>query len=157
MAKIFITLLIGMALGAALVFVGLHLHGGSSGSTDFAALHSRLAGNGSLSTGQSDSPSDAVLLMQTDTALCDQPYFVALYELSADYFARGIDNADAGEFAEIVFDHARNSGFFTAEETEGWIDHISAIPGQMVEIYRNDPTALDTCYNFQVAAVGPPN
>ncbi len=144
---------VGLALGGAAIV--LHLPGSSANET-FARLHGASAETDSHLVESGHAPSAAMRLMQTDTALCDQPYFIELYELNADYFAKGIDQASAEELEGIIFTHARESGHFTPEEAEGWIAHIQAIPGQFVDIYREDPTVLDNCYNFQVAAVGPP-
>ena len=44
----------------------------------------------------------------------------------------------------------------TPEAAEGWIDHIQAIPGQLIAIIREDPAVLDSCANYSVALVGPP-
>ncbi len=143
--KIAAILILGILAG--LVIAHAPITGHFSGNDSFAALHG--SGEGAV-------PSSAMSLMQTDTALCDQPYFIEVYELSVSYAAVGSENMQAEEFADILFTHARESGYFTAEEAESWIEHIEAIPGQLVDIYREDPTVLDNCYNFQVAAVGPP-
>ncbi len=148
--KMVAAVILVVGLGAAAAHSGLFTNEHIGGGTAFAALHGQSASE------QGGDPSPAVSLMQTDTALCDQPYFIAVYELSADYFSRGIENVELQEFETLMFGHARESGFFTEEEAEGWIQHIAAIPGQLIQIYRDDPTVLDTCFNFQVAAVGPP-
>ena len=143
-------------LAIAAVLVAMHMPGSPEAGGGFAAFHSSL-GNGEPGPGnQAETWSEAMKLMQTDTALCEQPYFIEMYELSAGYFSDSADQANGKDFADLLFAHARESGFFTAEEAEGWIEHISAIPGQFVEIVRGDPAVLDSCYNFQVAAVGPP-
>lgn len=149
--KIAITLIIGVILGVVISHTGPGILGDTRGQINFAALH----GN----TATADSPgadgSNAVALMNTDTALCDQPYFAEVYALAVEFFSGSEEEITAENLAALMFDHARHSGHFTAEEAEGWIEHIKAIPGQFVEIYREDPTVIDNCYNFQVAAVGP--
>jgi len=155
--KIAIALIIGISLGMVITLaadpITKHLTNSNAGfaghisSTENAAF--QLHGNESTS-------SPAMSLMQTDTALCDQPYFVEVYEISASFFSAGAENIQADEFADLLFGHARDSGYFSEQEAEAWISHIKDIPGQVVEIFREDPTVLDNCYNFQVAAVGPP-
>lgn len=154
--KTVITLIVGIGLGITLAVGVAQLGDKSSVAIDFASLHDNIANT--LSTGDEShsTPSAAMRLMQTDTALCDQPYFVEVYELSKDYLSRGAESAQEDEFAELMFSHARNSGFLSPDEAEAWIEHIKAIPGQMIDIYSEDPNALDTCLDFQVAAVGPP-
>jgi hypothetical protein len=47
-------------------------------------------------------------------------------------------------------------GASTAGDREAWVDHVKDIPGQLVEIIREDPAVVDSCANFSVALVGPP-
>lgn len=154
--KAALILITGILLGLVFAHAGGIVFGQSDGGVDFARFHGGL-GKQHLSPDDSTAAAgSAMSLMQTDIALCDQPYFVEVYELSVEYFATGIDNVQAEDFAELMFDHARHSGYFSAQEAEAWIEHIKAVPGQFVEIIREDPAVLDNCYNFQVAAVGPP-
>lgn len=154
--KIAISLIAGIFLGLGIAFASGPVLEHLTDPEDFASFHGRPDTAGTHNTENSTLPSPAVSLMQTDTALCDQPYFIEMYELGVAYFSAGIENVQAEDFSKIVFDHARNSGYFTTEEAENWISHIKDIPGQTVEIFREDPTLFDNCFNFQVAAVGPP-
>ena len=144
--KIAAALLIGIVLGA----LAMHLNFGAGTAPESGFSLAALHGGGQAPQ------TSAAALMQTDTALCDQPYFQEVYGLSVDYFSQNSTTANAEEFASLLFDHARNSGHFNPEEAEAWIGHIKNIPGQLIEIYAEDSTSLDSCYNFQVAAVGPP-
>lgn len=154
--KIAISLIAGIFLGLVIAYASGPVLEHFTDQGDFAGLHGRLDAAGTHNAENSTMPSPAVSLMQTDTALCDQPYFIEMYELGAAYFSAGIENIQAEDFSEVLFDHARNSQYFTTQEAESWISHIKDIPGQTVEIFREDPTLFDTCYNFQVFAVGPP-
>lgn len=154
--KVAVSLIIGIGLGLGIAYGSGPVLGHFGAQGNFAQFHSRTDAADSSFAGNSTLSSPAVILMQTDTALCDQPYFVELYELSISYFSTGSENVNAEEFAENIFDHARNSGYFTAEEAQTWINHINNIPRQFVEIFEEDPTVLDSCIDFQLAAVGPP-
>ena len=146
--KIAAALLIGFVLGVG----AMHLPFATGETADIHGNIMSLHGEY-----QTTETSAAMLLMQTDTALCEQPYFIEVYALSQEYFTTHGDRAETEEFSKIMFDHARNSGHFNAHEAEGWIEHIKDIPGQFVSIYKEDPDFLNSCYGFQVAAVGPPH
>jgi len=149
--KILISLFAGVGLTLVLLHLDSSVFGDGESGHSLAALH----GNVTQADSQSEM-SAAMQLMQTETALCDQPYFREVYELEVEYFSRDASEITAEGNAELLFEHARTSGHFTAEEAEGWIAHIKDIPAQLVDIYLEDSTVLDSCYNFQVAGVGPP-
>lgn len=154
--KILIALITGIALGLVIAHVSGPIVAHFSGNEGFAILHGRAAVGHAQGLSEESNPANAMSLMQTDTALCDQPYFVEVYELNVAMFSQGVESVRPEQLAEAMFDHARNSGYFTPEQAEAWIDHIKDIPGQFVDILREDPSVLDSCYNFQVASVGPP-
>lgn len=153
--KTSIVLVVGIVIGMTMSHgSGLVLdHFGKQ--QDFAGLHTNFLGTESSSSENLSSHSNATALMQTDTPLCDQPYFRELYSITNDYFSEPSSVNQADEFAEIVFNHARSSGYFSPNEADAWIEHIIDIPGQLVEIHDEDPAVFDSCYSFQVAAVGP--
>jgi len=154
--KIAITLFVGTLLGLVISHAADPIASHLSSTPGFAGHYSNTENAGFQFHGNDSAPSPTMGLMQTDTALCDQPYFVEVYELSVLFFTENVENTRANDFADVLFGHARTSGHFSEEEAEAWITHIKGIPSQLVEIYREDPTVLDNCYNFQVAAVGPP-
>ncbi len=148
-------LLVGVLLGIAIAHAGIPLLGQDNQALDFASLHRKLAGSDQQVSQNSVQASAATTLMQTDTALCDQPYFMDLYKVTQSYFSIDSKEPSSDEFADIVFEHARNSGYFSAEEAGQWIEHIIEIPEQFVAIHRADPKVFSSCHSFQVAAVGP--
>lgn len=149
--KTAITLVFGMVLGVVGLHLGSSLFSESQAAIDFAALHGQ-----AQEADSSQTSSETMNLMNTETALCDQPYFREVYEMGVEFFSGNEENITTENLEKLMFDHARNSGYFTPEEAEGWISHIKAIPGEFIEIYREDPTVVDSCYYWQVAAVGPP-
>lgn len=154
--KVAVSLTLGIVLGLVIANVSGAVFGHFTEQEGFARFHPGEGATASNSADNSTTPSPAIRLMQTDTALCDQPYFVELYELSNSSFSPGAEKLRAEEYAEVVFEHARNSGYFTAEEAETWIRHIENVPFELVGILEEDPAVFDSCYNFQVAVVGPP-
>lgn len=154
--KIVISLIVGIFLGLGIAHASGPVLEHFAVQGDFADFHAGVNSTGAHDPESSTKPSPAVSLMRTEIGLCDQPYFIEMYELGAAYFSAGIENARTKELEGLVFDHARNSGYFTMQEAEDWISHIKNIPGELIEIFREDPTLFDTCFNFQVALVGPP-
>ena len=151
--KIAMAFIIGLVLGGVLM---MHLQGSAQGNS---AVHPGITDlhNSVRSTVSAESKmSETQRLMNSDIALCDQPYFAEVYALSVEFFAQDVDEVSGEQLAEVMFDHARHSGYFSSAEAEAWIDHIKDIPQQFVDIYREDPSVLDSCYDWQVAAVGPP-
>lgn len=154
--KTVLTLFAGIIIGLVIALLGSHLASNTPQQSLIERFHN---GAGALDSQIENSASPLLSALQTmnsETALCDQPYFAELYDLNVAYFASKADNIDAVEFADVIFDHARQSGHFSPQEAEAWIEHIELIPGQLVEIIEEDPTVLENCYNWQVAAVGPP-
>jgi hypothetical protein len=79
----------------------------------------------------------------------------AFYALSAEMLgtsARGLDFADYRDRSYAIF---REFGVSMGMSPEGMVDHLKAIPGQMVEIVKDDPKVLDSYDNFVVALMGP--
>lgn len=97
----------------------------------------------------------SVSIRQNDFALCGQPFYDNLYALTVEVFADGASKVMADDYAEQVFALVRSSAEFTAN-ADAFIDHIKDIPGQLVEIIREDSEVLASCANFSVALVGPP-
>ena len=154
--KILAVLTMVISLGLVIAHAAAPISHHFTGSSGFAGHYLNGNNTGFQLHGDETTPSPAMSLMQTDTALCDQPYFVEVYELSVSFFSSGDENIQADEFADLLFGHARDSGYFSEEEAQAWINHIKDIPSQVVAIFHEDPTVLDSCYNFQVATVGPP-
>lgn len=97
----------------------------------------------------------SVSIRQNDLALCGQPFYDNLYALTVEVFADGASKVMADDYAEQVFTLVRSSAEFEGNAA-AFIDHIKDIPGQLLEIIREDPEVLASCANFSVALVGPP-
>jgi hypothetical protein len=83
------------------------------------------------------------------------PNMKRFYQAAIEAFAEGPDKVDAAAFDvtsyAIFRDFARDMGV----QPDAMVDHLKAIPRQMVEIAREDPSVLDSYDAFQVALMGP--
>ncbi len=104
----------------------------------------------------SDNESVTVSIAQNDFDLCTDPFYIGFYEITRQVYAVGIENVTVAALEDKTFSYIRSQAQFTPQQAEGWIEHIKAIPGQLVMIIREDPAVLDSCANFSVALVGPP-
>ena len=102
-------------------------------------------------------------IRQNDFDLCEDAFYVGLYDLSIEVFAVGAENVDVADYQRQIFHYIRTTDTFTmgdgastVGDREAWVDHVKDIPGQLVEIIREDPAVVDSCANFSVALVGPP-
>ena len=129
---------------AGLAFVGLHLTPGLS------------SGHRSLHPAAEEDGPVTVSIRQNDYALCTDPFYVGIYELSARVFAAGADTVDVADYEREIFAYVRSREDMSVEQADAFIDHIQDIPRQLVEIIDEDPAVVDSCANFSVALVGPP-
>lgn len=107
---------------------------------------------------QHASSSDApvtVSMRQNDGALCGTPFWDSIYALTEKVFAIGAANVELAEYERQIFALVRLSEDVPGANAEAFVDHIKDIPGQLVEIIRDDPKVLESCDNFSVALIGP--
>ncbi|MBL4581750.1 MAG: hypothetical protein JKY29_08030 [Gammaproteobacteria bacterium] len=136
------TILLGLT-AVLLTFLGFHLAADSQGEGQFLEMHR-----------VSDAPA-TVSMRQNDFALCGQPFYDDVYALTVEIFAEGAENVNLEYYQEQVFALVRSSEKF-GDDAEAFVVHIKDIPGQLLEIIREDPQVLASCANFSVALVGPP-
>ena len=86
----------------------------------------------------------------------DNPHMKAFYELSKKSFAGGPQRVDFPTYQEQSFAIFREFGKSMGAPPEGMVDHLKAIPGQMLQIVADDPKALDSYESFVTAMMGPP-
>ena len=135
-------ILLGL-LAILLSFGGFHLGANSQSGSQFLEMH-RI----------SDGPT-TVSMRQNDFALCGQPFYDDVYALTVEIFAEGVENVELEHYQEQVFGLVRSSEEF-GDDPEAFVQHIKDIPGQLIEIIREDSEVLASCANFSVALVGPP-
>ena len=80
----------------------------------------------------------------------------AFHALAVETMKGGVDEAEIAEFEKksyVIFgEFAASRGM----KPQGMIDHLKAIPRQVIAIAKEDPNALASFDNFVVAMVGPP-
>jgi hypothetical protein len=76
------------------------------------------------------------------------------YALSVETLTKGkpVDRADYEAKSRDIF---RRFAIAMGMPPEGMLDHLKLIPGQVIQIYRDDPKSLASYANFWVAMVGP--
>ncbi|NKB32450.1 MAG: hypothetical protein GKR91_05070 [Pseudomonadales bacterium] len=158
-------ILIGIVAVALSGFIGMHvfhgpvnsaLHGGEGDNSNARMF---LHGGGHENAERAGDIGDDSLtfsIRQNDYELCTDQFWVDLYDITVEEFAVGADSVGLAEYENSVFTYVRTSENFPYGDREGWVDHIKAIPAQMIDIVREDPAVLDSCANFSVALVGPP-
>ena len=148
--KVIISLVLAAILTVTAVAVYLHT---DHGRDHDIALHG--AANHAANT-DDKAPFTVSFAQNDDFYLCNDPFWLAVYDMMKEVYAIGIDEVTVELLTERTFAFMRAWPHFTPEQAEGWVDHVKDIPAQFVTIIREDPTVLDSCANFSVAAVGPP-
>jgi hypothetical protein len=88
-------------------------------------------------------------------AWINDPAFHQFYQATIDAFANGPDRVDRDAY------EARSKEIFTAMAiahempVEGLLDHLKAIPGEMIENARREPEILTSYDKFVEALMGP--
>ena len=85
----------------------------------------------------------------------DNPQFRAFYALTKESFANGPAKVDFPVYQEKSFAIFREFGRAMGMAPEAMVDHLKAIPGQMLQIVADDPKVLDSYEAFIVALNGP--
>lgn len=96
-----------------------------------------------------------VNLQGDDTDWWSNPYTYAFYGVAVAAFANGPDEVDEtalqAAFMQVARDFAQEMGLDPAMMQ----DHLKLIPGQLIEIVREDPSVLDNYENLIFALRGP--
>jgi hypothetical protein len=97
----------------------------------------------------------AVDLQGASGAWRDNPQFRAFYALTVESFRNGPQKVDFPTYQEKAFALFREFGKSMGAPPEAMVDHLKAIPGQMLQIVADDPHVLDSYDAFIAALVGP--
>lgn len=100
-------------------------------------------------------PPSAVSLQGAAQAWIDAPQMHAFYELTQKAFAGGADKVDQPAYTQAAYAIFRDFGASMHVPPEHMVDHLKLIPGQMVQIAREDPTVLKSYDAFVAALFGP--
>ncbi len=82
------------------------------------------------------------------------PHMVEFYALSVEML-RAARRVDVAAYEERCYAIFRAFAESLGANPDGMIDHLKAIPREMVGIVRDDPEVLDSYENFLVALRGP--
>lgn len=98
----------------------------------------------------------AINLQGNDTAaFMANPNIRAFYDLSVKALANGPDKVNFPVYREQSYALFRAMGVSMGVGPAAMQDHLKDIPGQVVQIVREDPTVLKDFDAFKVALVGP--
>ena len=138
---------------SVLALFAVYLHApGHSPAAHGLAIH----GAANAETAGSEGPVTVSFAQNDDFYLCNDPFWLGVYEMMKEVYAIGIENVSVELLQEKTFSFMRSWPDFTPEQAEGWVEHVKDIPAQFIVIIQEDPAVLDNCANFSVAAVGPP-
>jgi hypothetical protein len=94
--------------------------------------------------------------MQGDQAAwIADPHIHAFYDLSVQAFANGPAKVDEAAFTRNSYALFRAFGAARGVKPEAMVEHLKLIPGQVVQIAREDPEVLKSYDNFVAAVFGP--
>ena len=83
------------------------------------------------------------------------PHIHAYYEMTKEAFAGGATHVDAAAYtqrSEAIF---RAFAVSRGMNPDAMVEHLKLIPGQMIQIAKEDPQALATYDTFVAALFGP--
>jgi hypothetical protein len=85
----------------------------------------------------------------------NDPNLHAFYDLSRAQLGKGAGPLDFNDYQAKSFVLFRAMGAHMGMTPDQMQDHLKLIPGQMVQIVKEDPKVLDSYANFVAALVGP--
>jgi hypothetical protein len=85
----------------------------------------------------------------------NDPNLHAFYDLSRAQLGKGAGPLDFNDYQAKSFVLFRAMGAHMGMTPDQMQDHLKLIPGQMVQIVKDDPKVLDSYANFVAALVGP--
>ena len=83
------------------------------------------------------------------------PHMVEFYALSVEMLRAQAGRVDAAAYEQKAYAIFRAFAESLHADPDGMIDHLKAIPREMVSIVAADPKVLDSYENFLVALRGP--
>ena len=99
---------------------------------------------------------DVTVDIQGDSsAWWSNPYNYAFYGVAVAAFANGPDNVDQAALEKAFMQVARDFAVEMGLDPAMMQDHLRLIPGQLIEIIRDDPSVLDNYENLMTALRGP--
>jgi hypothetical protein len=90
-----------------------------------------------------------------EQAFMDDPNLHAFYDLSRLQLGKSAPPLNFNDYQAKSFVLFRAMGAHMGMTPDQMQDHLKLIPGQMVQIVKDDPKVLDSYANFVAALVGP--
>jgi hypothetical protein len=88
-------------------------------------------------------------------AWIDDPNVHAFYQMTVEAFAQGPDHLDRAAYEKRSQDIFRALAKARGMPEDALLNHLKAIPGEIILIATRDPKTLDSYDNFVVALFGP--
>lgn len=101
-------------------------------------------------------PPKTVSIQGDQAGWINDPHMHAFYDLTKQAFAAGPAKVDEAAYTRQAYALFAAFGAAHGMKPEQMVDHLKLIPGQMVQIAREDPEVLKTYDNFVAAMFGPP-
>lgn len=94
-------------------------------------------------------------LQGDQSAWINNAHMRGFYDLTRETLGRSAPPLDFASYRDRSYAIFRAFGVSMGMNPEGMVDHLKDIPGQMVQIVKDDPGVLDSYDAFIVALMGP--
>jgi hypothetical protein len=139
----------------AVLVVGMAWSSAGCSQHDLMAMHAPVH-VGAAPADTAPGPQGQTLNLQGDqSAWINNDHMRGFYALSKEMLGKGAPPLDAASYREKSYAIFRAFGTSMGMSPDGMVDHLKDIPGQMVDIVKDDPKVLDSYDNFVVALIGP--
>ena len=108
-----------------------------------------------LAPAAAPAPSASVSLQGDQQSWINDPHIHAFYDLTVAAFADGPTKVDQAGFQTKSFELFRAFATARGLKPEAMVEHLKLIPGQVVQIAKDDPEVLKSYPNFVAAVFGP--
>jgi len=112
-------------------------------------------GSAALAQSAPADPPSAHNMQDDQQSWIRDPHMHAFYDLTVRAFARGPDKVDEGRFHDDAMALFRDFAVSRHIPPAAMEDHLKLIPGQVVQIARDDPKVLQSYDAFVAAVFGP--
>ena len=85
----------------------------------------------------------------------NNPHMGRAYQYAVMMLADGVENVDREEFQRGSEEISRDFAVSLGYDPEMMVDHLKAIPGQILDLAAEDPSFLDSYDSFKAAMHGP--
>ena len=113
------------------------------------------AANAQPPTAAPAEPSASARMQGEQQSWIQDPHIHAFYALTVQAFAQGPGKVDEAAFTKTSYALFREFAVSRGEAPDAMVDHLKLIPGQVVQIAKEDPEVLTSYDNFVAALFGP--